>query len=181
MTRRSRPDDCLVALVLPSARARSSGSRNRRSRSSARSTRLIVQTVTVKDKDGKPIEGLTAKDFVVTEDGEPQDIAFVEFQRLVATRRRRRAATAPRRSRAAAAPAAARPPHAAAPAPRPRRTCPPSLQTGVAPPAPATSSIANRRLLILYFDLTAHAAARSDARLRRGAEVHRRRRCSRRT
>ena len=45
-------------------------------------TRLIVQTVTVKDKDGKPIEGLTAKDFVVTEDGEPQTISFVEFQRL---------------------------------------------------------------------------------------------------
>src|SRR3977135_4313939 len=45
-------------------------------------TRLIVQTVTVKDKDGKPIEGLTAKDFTVTEDGEPQTIRFVEFQRL---------------------------------------------------------------------------------------------------
>ena len=26
-------------------------------------TRLIVQTVSVKDKEGKPIEGLTAKDF----------------------------------------------------------------------------------------------------------------------
>ena len=45
-------------------------------------TRLIVEEVTVKDKDGKPIEGLTAKDFIVTEDGEPQTISFVEFQRL---------------------------------------------------------------------------------------------------
>ena len=45
-------------------------------------TRLIVQTVSVKDKDGKPIEGLTARDFTVTEDGEPQTISFVEFQRL---------------------------------------------------------------------------------------------------
>ena len=46
------------------------------------STRLIVQSVFVKDKDGKPIEGQTAKDFVITEDGQPQDIAFVEYQRL---------------------------------------------------------------------------------------------------
>jgi hypothetical protein len=46
------------------------------------STRLIVTTVSVKDKDGKPIEGLTAKDFVITEDGMPQDIAFVEYQTL---------------------------------------------------------------------------------------------------
>src|SRR5688500_13424719 len=45
-------------------------------------TRLIVETVTVKDKDGRAIEGLTAKDFAITEDGEPQQIAFVEFQRL---------------------------------------------------------------------------------------------------
>src|SRR5688572_3110492 len=43
---------------------------------------LIVETVTVKDTDGKPIEGLTAKDFTITEDGEPQTISFVEFQRL---------------------------------------------------------------------------------------------------
>src|SRR5688572_19665989 len=45
-------------------------------------TRLIVETVTVKDKEGRAIEGLTAKDFAITEDGEPQQIAFVEFQRL---------------------------------------------------------------------------------------------------
>ena len=46
------------------------------------STLLIVQTVTVKDKKGKLIEGLSAKDFVVTEDGVAQDIAFVEYQKL---------------------------------------------------------------------------------------------------
>src|SRR5215212_2145124 len=45
-------------------------------------TRLIVQTVSVKDKDGKPIEGLTTKDFVVTEDGESQTVSFAEYQRL---------------------------------------------------------------------------------------------------
>jgi hypothetical protein len=32
-------------------------------------TRLIVQTVSVKDKDGHAVEDLTAKDFVVVEDG----------------------------------------------------------------------------------------------------------------
>src|SRR5438477_10909764 len=46
---------------------------------------LIVQTVIVKDKDGKPVEGLTAKDFSITEDSEPQTITFVEFQRLPAS------------------------------------------------------------------------------------------------
>jgi VWFA-related protein len=45
-------------------------------------TRLIVRNVTVKDNDGRVIEGLTARDFVITEDNEPQDIAFVEFQQL---------------------------------------------------------------------------------------------------
>ena len=47
-------------------------------------TRLIVEDVTVKDKAGIPVEGLTAKDFSITEDGEPQVITFLEFQRLAA-------------------------------------------------------------------------------------------------
>jgi VWFA-related protein len=46
------------------------------------SAHLIVQTVSVKDKNGKPVEGLTAKDFVVTENGQPQEIAFIEYQTL---------------------------------------------------------------------------------------------------
>src|SRR4051812_28225296 len=45
-------------------------------------TRLIVTTVSVRDRSGAPVEGLTANDFIVTEDNEPQDIAFVEYQRL---------------------------------------------------------------------------------------------------
>src|SRR5438034_1324313 len=46
------------------------------------STQLVVEMVTVKDKSGKIIEGLTAKDFTVTEDGKPQTIQFLEFQRM---------------------------------------------------------------------------------------------------
>src|ERR1700712_3327690 len=45
-------------------------------------TQLVVETVIVKDKNGKPVEGLTAKDFVITEDGVPQTIQFLEFQKL---------------------------------------------------------------------------------------------------
>ena len=48
----------------------------------ATSTQLVVETVSVKDKNGKPVEGLTAKDFAVTEDGAPQAIRFFEFQKL---------------------------------------------------------------------------------------------------
>src|SRR5215472_11593379 len=46
------------------------------------STQLVVETVLAKDKAGKPIEGLTQKDFTVTEDGVPQTIRFFEYQKL---------------------------------------------------------------------------------------------------
>ena len=45
-------------------------------------TQLVVQTVTVKDNAGKTVEGLTAGDFTVTEDGVPQTISVFDFQRL---------------------------------------------------------------------------------------------------
>jgi VWFA-related protein len=91
-------------------------------------TRLIVQTVSVKDRDGNPIEGLTARDFIVTEDGEPQTISFVEFQRLDTT------------------PDAPSPP-----------TAPVAAATHTSPawPQPLDSRYRDRRLLILYFDQTA--------------------------
>jgi VWFA-related protein len=92
--------------------------------------------VSVKDKDGRVIEGLTANDFVVTEDGEPQTVSFVEFQRL------------PDR------PAEAR---AASPAPRePAVVSAPSATQGqIAIPPPGDARYRDRRLLVLYFDLTA--------------------------
>ena len=45
-------------------------------------TQLVVETVVVKDKNGKALEGLTAQDFSVTEDGKPQTVAFCEFQKI---------------------------------------------------------------------------------------------------
>src|SRR5690349_11930593 len=43
---------------------------------------LVVVDVTAKDKSGKPIEGLTEKDFAISEDAKPQDIKLFKFQRL---------------------------------------------------------------------------------------------------
>src|SRR5580700_10510148 len=45
-------------------------------------SQLVVETVVVKDKQGKFIHGLTAKDFAITEDGAPQTITFCEHQDL---------------------------------------------------------------------------------------------------
>lgn len=43
---------------------------------------LVMVTLTVTDRNGLPIEGLTANDLVVTEDGMPQKIVVFEFQRV---------------------------------------------------------------------------------------------------
>src|SRR5205807_2001145 len=43
---------------------------------------LIVEVVTVKDKSGKTIEGLTAQDFIVTENGVSQTVRYCDFQKI---------------------------------------------------------------------------------------------------
>src|SRR3954454_20104400 len=68
------------------------------------STQLVVEIVSVKDKSGNIIEGLTAKDFTVTENGVPQTLSFVEFQKLADEPA---AALEPRGPASAPAPAAA--------------------------------------------------------------------------
>jgi len=101
-------------------------------------TRLIVHTVTVKDKNGKPIEGLTAKDFVITENNEPQEVAFAVYQRLEGD-------TDP-------TPAPVdRPPTVPA---RPTTGPAPAVQAQIATPPPGDIRYQNRRLLVFYFDMS---------------------------
>jgi VWFA-related protein len=100
------------------------------------STRLVVQTVTVKDRDGRPVEGLTATDFAVSEDGQPQDIAFVEFQRLEGTPVQPLEATA-------------------APVGPPPATVAPVTERQIAVSRPGDIRYQDRRLLVFYFDLSA--------------------------
>ena len=110
------------------------------------STRLIVQNVIVKDKDGKPVQGLTAKDFVVTEENEPQDIAFVEYQEL-------KNDLLP-----ADAPATVQPATIAAPNAAPVE---PTTQQQIATPPGGGIRYQNRRLLVLYFDTSGMGPAES--------------------
>src|SRR3954451_17859217 len=46
------------------------------------SSNLVIVNVEVKDKSGKPMEGLKKGDFVLTEDGKSQQISGFEFQKL---------------------------------------------------------------------------------------------------
>lgn len=96
------------------------------------STQLVVETVTVKDKDGNPVEGLTAKDFTITEDSKPQTIAFVEYQKLPDS------------------PATELPVITTRGAVVPRLT-----RTQISPERPGEVRYRDRRLLALYFDMTA--------------------------
>ncbi len=94
-------------------------------------TELVVEVVSVKDKDGKTIEGLTEKDFVVTEDSIPQTIGLFQFERFDDT-----PAAPP--EQAPSAPVVKTP---TAPAPAPSQ------------PAPSRSRYQDRRLLVLFFDM----------------------------
>jgi VWFA-related protein len=46
------------------------------------SSQLVIETISVKDKKGNPVSGLTQKDFTVTENGVPQSIRVFEYQAL---------------------------------------------------------------------------------------------------
>src|SRR5208282_3481940 len=98
------------------------------------STQLVVEAVVVKDKKGNPIEGLGAKDFTVTENGVPQAISFCEHQDLPET--------------PGAAPAAP-------PAPENITVFDKLSRTRISTEAPGNLRYQDRRLLALYFDMTA--------------------------
>jgi VWFA-related protein len=94
---------------------------------------LVVETVAVKDKQGHPVDGLTSKDFTITENGVPQTIRFFEQQKL--------------------------PEVSAAPL---SQTQPEKVhiydklgRTQISPEAPGDIRYKDRRLLAFYFDMTA--------------------------
>jgi VWFA-related protein len=96
-------------------------------------SRLIIETVGVKDKKGNPIEGLTAKDFTITEDGVAQKISFCDHQMLTEN------AT----------------PLAATPAGEENVKIYNRLaRTQIAPEAAGEIRYKDHRLLALYFDMT---------------------------
>ncbi|HEY2982148.1 MAG TPA: VWA domain-containing protein, partial [Anaerolineales bacterium] len=96
------------------------------------STQLIVETVTVNDKKGNAVEGLTAKDFSVTEDGKPQTIAFVEYQKL------------PDGDDPGSVVLSSQP-----------VALPRIARTKISPGRPGDVRYRDHRLLVLYFDMTA--------------------------
>ena len=106
-------------------------------------TQLVIETVTVKDKNGKTIEGLTAKDFTVTEDGVPQTIKFADFQKLSE-------AVPEFATRPGATPPANANPDAA---PKPKVAS--ATKTQIATEAPGDIKFRDRRLLVIYFDMSA--------------------------
>jgi VWFA-related protein len=97
-------------------------------------SQLVVETVVVKDKQGKLIQGLTAKDFAITEDGVPQQISFCEHQALAAN-----ASLLP----------------VAPPGSEEIRLYKRLTRTQVSPETPEKERYKNRRLLALYFDMSA--------------------------
>ncbi len=92
---------------------------------------LVIVNVTVKDKSGKPIEGLRAEDFTVREDGKPQKIAVFEYQSI-----------------------------STVPEPPPQVTLEDQLKLPEAPKTTITSSTPgkiqyhNKRLMVFFFDFS---------------------------
>ena len=113
-------------------------------------TQMVVETVVVKDKSGDAIQGLTAKDFTVTEDGARQTISFSSFSSL--------------------------PEHATPIAPAAEAkifTFTTDWRfTKIAPEFPGTIRYRDRRLLALYFDMTAMPPKDQMRALAAAREIH---------
>jgi VWFA-related protein len=106
-------------------------------------TQLVIEDVIIRGKDGSPIADLKPSDFTVTEDGKPQKISVFEIQKL---------AMEPAPSVASSA---APKPVAETPAVQPAVPAFQSVTANQIAPETATDiRYKNRRLLVLFFDMT---------------------------
>jgi VWFA-related protein len=96
------------------------------------SSNLVIVTMFVRDKDGKPMKGLKKEDFIVTENGKPQTISVFDFQELTRPPDQKPTGTVAELKEAPAATPTAAAPVQASPEGRAR--------------------FRDRRLLILFFD-----------------------------
>ena len=105
-------------------------------------TQLVVEDVLIKGKDGKPIVGLKPSDFTITEDGKPQKISVFEFQTLEGGQ--------PGVPPPSVKPAAETAPEK--PSEKPSVKALTSVQ--IAPEIPGGLKYRNRRLMVMFFDMT---------------------------
>ena len=101
---------------------------------------LVVEDVIVKSQNGSPVDNLKASDFLVTEDGKPQQISVFEFQKLS-----NEAVPAP-------SPALQQRTQVAAAAPAP--AVKPLTAVEIAPEKPGDLKYRDKRLMVMFFDMT---------------------------
>jgi VWFA-related protein len=103
-------------------------------------SQLVVEDVIVRGKDGNPVKDLKAADFTITEDGKPQKISVFEFQKL---------------EEQPSAPLAPGPDTGKEPSVLSERISVPSVTANaIAPEAPGDLRYRNRRLMVMFFDMT---------------------------
>ena len=119
---------------------------------------IIYVNVIVRDKSGQPVRGLTADDFVITEDDRPQTVRTFAYEEVTAAAADATAATsaptATPSSLLALLGAAAKKPIAGAGAGAPAATPGASAEAAAANAAAAnaTTDYHGRRLIVLFFD-----------------------------
>src|ERR1035437_9436840 len=96
-------------------------------------TQLVTINLSAKDKDGNRMTGLKPGDFILSEDGKKQKIAICEYQKLDNT------------------PVGQADPKGTPPA---NPAAPPATPTTIAAGKPGEIKYKDRRLLVLYFDMT---------------------------
>ncbi|HTS28250.1 MAG TPA: VWA domain-containing protein [Bryobacteraceae bacterium] len=101
----------------------------------------VVEDVVMKDKNGKPIDNLTAKDFIVTEDGRPQTVKFCQFQTL-------------EEEAVAVTPTDAGPAVKTETIAKPQSAVKSITANQIAPEKPGDLKYQDKRLLVMFFDMT---------------------------